>query len=329
MKPKVLVTRNLPEAGLAQLRERCEVEQWQSDDVIPRETLTQMLGDKDGCLTLTTERFDAEMFDAGPRLQVVANYGVGYDNLDIAEATRRGIVLTNTPDVLTDTTADFAWTLLLATARNVLPGVRYIAGDNWRTFTPSVGVGPDIHGATLGLIGLGRIGREVARRATGFRMKIIYHNRRRDPDAERACGATYYEDVDDLYRTADFISLHVPLTAETRHMVDDHAFALMKPRAVLVNTARGPVVDPDALHRALAGNRIYAAALDVTEPEPLPTDHPLLSLPNCLVTPHIASASFAAREAMCDLAARNILAVLAGERPPTPLNPIVFDRKGA
>jgi lactate dehydrogenase-like 2-hydroxyacid dehydrogenase len=189
-------------------------------------------------------------------------------------------------------------------------------------------LGMDVHHATLGIIGLGRIGREVARRATGFRMRIIYNGNRRDPDAERDFGAEYRDSPDDVLREADFVSLHVPLTERTRHLIDDRALGLMKPTAVLVNTSRGPVVDQDALYRALSEGRIRAAGLDVTTPEPLPADHPLLSLPNCLIVPHIASATVETRDAMCLLAARNIVAVLTGERPPTPINPDVLQRKG-
>ncbi len=325
--PNVLITRIIPEAGLQPLRDACDVEQWQSDEAIPRETLLRMIADKDACIAMSTDRFDATLFDAAPRLKVVANFAVGYDNLDVPEATRRGIVLTNTPDVLTDTTADFAWALLMAAARNVPQGQEYVRGGNWTTWKPNLLVAPDIHHATLGIIGMGRIGREVARRAAGFRMNILYHNRRRDEDAEREFGATYCANVDDLFRAADFITVHAPISPETYHLVSDDAFALMKPRAVLVNTARGGVVDPDALYRALATQRIHAAGLDVTEPEPLPADHPLLSLPNCIVTPHIASASFKTRDDTTDLAVRNILAVLHGERPPTPINPDALGTK--
>lgn len=325
-RPKVLVTRNLPEAGIRLLRDACEVAQWASDEAIPRDTLKEMLADKEGCLTVVTERYDADLFDAAPRLKVVANFAVGYDNFDIPEATRRGIMLTNTPGVLTETTADFAWTLLMAAARNVLPGNRYIAEGNWTTWKPLVGLGPDVHGATLGIIGLGEIGQAVARRAQGFSMRVLYHGPRRNPGGEARTGATYVERKAEFLSTCDFISLHVPITAETRHFIDREALALMKPTAVLINTARGAVVDSDALSEALAAGRIFAAGLDVTDPEPLPADHPLMRLPNCIVTPHIASGSFAARDATCVLAARNILAALSGERPPSLLNPEAFDR---
>jgi len=324
VRPKVLVTRTIPEAGIRLLDAACDVVQWRSDEVIPRDTLKAMLADKDACLTLVTERFDADLFDAAPRLKVVANFAVGYDNLDVPEATRRGIMLTNTPDVLTDTTADYAWMLLMAAARNVLPGTQYIAAGNWTSWKPNIGVGPDIHGATLGIIGMGSIGRAVARRASGFGMRILYHGPHRYPDAEASLGAEYRERKEDLLCEADFVSIHAPLTPDTYHLIDADALALMKPTAVLVNTARGAVVDTDALVSALSAHRLFAAGLDVTDPEPLPANHPLMLLPNCIVTPHIASASFATRDATSILAARNILAALRGERPPSLINPEVF-----
>ncbi len=324
--PKVLVTRNLPESGLALLREHCAVQQWASDDVIPRDTLKTMLADKIACLALLTDRFDAELFDAAPGLKVVANLAVGFDNLDVDEATRRGVVLTNTPDVLTDATADYAWALLLAAARQIVPNADYVKAGKWKTWEPMGFLGPNIHHATLGIVGMGRIGHEVARRAHGFKMRIIYHDPQRAADAERDYGAEYCTDLDEVLRVADFVSLHVPLRPSTHHLIDRRSLALMKPRAVLINTARGAVVDPDALYDILAAGRIYAAAMDVTEPEPIPPDHQLLSLPNCLVTSHIASATFKTRDEMCELAARNILAVLHGERPLTPINPDVLEQ---
>lgn len=327
--PRVLITRNLPAVGTDLLRQHgFAVERWESDDPIPRETLKRMIADKDACLAVVTDRFDAEMFDAAPNLKVVANFATGFDNLDVPEATRRGILLTNTPDVLNHSTADFAFALLLAVARNIVPGAAFIKRGEWTAWRPMIFLGPDVHGATLGIIGLGRIGREVARRATGFQMQVIYHGNRRDPDAERDFGVQFRENVDDVLREADFISLHVPLTARTRNLIDDRALSLMKPTAILINTSRGPVIDQDALYRALSEGRIRAAGLDVTTPEPLPTDHPLLSLPNCLIVPHIASATVETRDAMCLLAARNIVAALTGERPPTPINPDVLERKG-
>ncbi len=325
-RPKVLITRIIPEVGVRLLRETCDVEQWQSNEGIPRDTLKVMLADKDACLALVTERFDADLFAAAPRLKVVANFAVGYDNLDLAEATRRGIMLTNTPDVLTETTADFAWTLLMAAARNVLPADEYIRAGRWTILKPGACLGQDVYGSTLGIIGLGQIGQAVARRATGFNMRVLYHSPRRVPDVEARYGAEYREHKADLLREADFVSLHAPLTPDTRHLIDADALALMKPTAVLVNTARGAIVDTDALVHALTTGRIFAAGLDVTDPEPLPADHPLMRLPNCVVAPHIGSGSFAARDATSVLAARNILAALRGERPPSLLNPDVLQK---
>src|SRR5262245_1285728 len=215
--PKVLITRNLPAVGTDLLREHgFVVEQWESDDTIPRDALMRMIADKDACLTVVTERFDAELFDAAPKLRVVANFATGFDNLDVPEATRRGILLTNTPDVLTHSTADFAFALLMAVARTIVPGAEFIRRGAWTAWRPMIFLEQDVHHATLGIIGLGRIGREVARRATGFQMRIIYSGNRRDPDAERDFGAEYRESPDDVLREADFVSLHVPLTERTR-----------------------------------------------------------------------------------------------------------------
>jgi glyoxylate reductase len=319
----VFVTRRIPEGGPALLGQQpgWTVRRWDSDEVVPRARLLDEARGCDALLTLLTDRVDAELLDAaGPRLKVVANMAVGYDNFDLLEMTRRGVLATNTPDVLTDTTADLAFALLMATAR-MLPQARdYVLDGRWTTWGPTLFMGQDVHHATLGVIGLGRIGAALARRGVGFDMRVLYHDVVRRPDLERRHGYGYRPAVEDVLREADFVSVHAPLTAETRHLIDARRLALMKPTAVLVNAARGPVVDPDALYAALAERRIFAAGLDVTEPEPLPPDHPLLGLDNCLVVPHIGSASVRAREAMSRLAAENIVAVLAGQAPKTPVN---------
>jgi glyoxylate reductase len=280
----------------------------------------------DGLLSLLTDRVDDELLDAaGPGLRVVSNFAVGFDNIDVPALTRRGIPAGNTPGVLTETTADLAFALLMAAARRIPEGVDYVRDGHWRTWGPMLLMGVDIHGATLGIVGFGRIGREMARRGRGFGMRIVYHDVYPASAADEAeLGATRVE-LDELFRTADFISLHVNLTDETHHLVDDDALRAMKPTAVLVNTSRGPVIDPDALTEALRTGEIFGAGLDVTEPEPLPADHPLVELANCIVVPHIASASEVTRGRMAAIAAENLLAGLRGERLPHPINPEVYE----
>jgi lactate dehydrogenase-like 2-hydroxyacid dehydrogenase len=259
---------------------------------------------------------------------VVSNFGVGYDNIDVPACTRRGIPVGNTPGVLTETTADLAWALILAAARRVVEGDRAVRAGEWRTWGPVLLLGRDVNGATLGIVGFGRIGQAVARRAAGFGMRVLYHARNRvAEDVEREMGATWLP-LADLLAQSDFVSLNVSLTAETRHLIDAAALRSMKPSAILVNTARGPVVDTDALVDALRTGVIRAAALDVTDPEPLPADHPLVALDNCIVVPHIASATEATRGRMAAMAAANLLAGVRGERLPTPVNPEVYDRDG-
>jgi len=248
---------------------------------------------------------------------------VGYDNVDVEACTRRKIPVGNTPGVLTETTADFTWALLLAAARRVVEGVDYVHAGKWTTWGPMLLLGQDIHGATLGILGMGRIGTAVARRARGFQMRILYHDLHPNDDAERATGATFV-DFDTLLRESDFLTIHTTLNPATHHLIGAEAIAKMKSNAVLINTARGPIVDPWALHDALRANRIFAAALDVTEPEPIPPDHPLLTLPNFLVAPHIASASVATRTKMAVMAAENLLAGLRGEGLPNCVNPSVY-----
>ena len=256
---------------------------------------------------------------------MVSNFAVGFDNIDVPALTRRRIPAGNTPGVLTETTADLAFALLMAAARRIPEGVDYVRDGNWRTWGPMLLMGVDIHGATLGIVGFGRIGREMARRGRGFGMRILYHDvHPASPEDEAELGARRVE-MAELLRESDFVTLHVNLTDETHHLIDDDALRAMKASAVLVNTSRGPVVDPAALERALRDGEIFAAGLDVTEPEPLPADHPLVSLPNCVVVPHIASASRVTRDRMAEMAAANLLAGLRGERLPTPINPEVYE----
>ena len=325
-RPRVLVTRVIPEEGLAPIREACDVDLWTDELPPPREELLRRVAGVDGLLSLLTDRVDDELLDAaGPQLKVVSNFAVGFDNIDVPALTRRKVPAGNTPGVLTETTADLAFALLMAAARRIPESVDYVRDGKWRTWGPMLLMGVDVHGATLGIVGFGRIGREMARRGGGFGMRILYHDvQPATPEDEAALGARRVE-MDELLRESDFVSLHVNLTDETHHLIDAAALRAMKATAVLVNTSRGPVVDPGALTDALRSGEIFAAGLDVTEPEPLPAEHPLVALPNCVVVPHIASASAVTRGRMAAMAAANLLAGLRGERLPTPVNPEVYE----
>ena len=325
-RPRVFVARIIPDDGLDPIRGACEVDLWTDELPPPRDELLRRLAGVDGLLSLLTDRVDDELLDAaGKQLRVVSNYAVGFDNIDVEACTRRGIPAGNTPGVLTETTADLAFALMMAAARRIDEGSRYVRAGRWRTWGPMLLLGSDIHGATLGIVGFGRIGREVAKRAAGFGMRILYHDVARASEADERALGTSRVDLDTLLAEADFVSLHVNLTEETRHLIDASALARMKPTAVLVNTSRGPVVDHAALHEALRDGVIFAAGLDVTDPEPLPVDDPLLSLDNCLVVPHIASASRVTRGRMAAIAADNLLAGLRGDRLPHCINPQVYD----
>ncbi len=323
-RPRVFVTRQLPGDALDRLRGEAEVDVWPDELPPPRERLLDAVTDADGLLCLLTDRIDGELLAAAPRLRVVSTMAVGHDNIDVAACTRRGVVVGHTPGVLTETTADFAFALLLAAARRVVEGDRAVREGRWRTWRPSFLLGRDLFGATLGIVGLGAIGQAVARRARGFDMRLLYADPRRKTEVERALGVEHVT-FDELLAVCDFVSVHAPLTPQTRHLFDDAAFAKMKPAAVFVNTSRGAVVDEVALHRALETGRIAAAAIDVAEREPLPKSDPLLRLPNLIVTPHIASASVATRERMAALAVDNLLAGLAGQTPRHCVNPEALD----
>lgn len=317
MKPKVLVTRRIPEAGLALLRERVELEIGPSEGFMPREVLLAKLPLFDGVLCLLKDRMDREALDAAVRLKVLSNYGVGYDNIDVPYATAKGIVVTNTPDVLTEATADMTFALLLAVARR-LPEAERIAREGKWAWAPDFLLGADLHGAVLGLVGFGRIGKAVARRAKGFGMRLCYTLAR--PSAEGdALGAVHVPVPEDLLTESDFVSLHVPLVAETRHFMNAERFRRMKPGAIFVNTGRGGLVDQEALARALNEGWIAGAGLDVFDPEPLPAEHPLFRAKNLLPAPHIGSATPDARNGMAVCAATNLLAVLEGRTPPNPV----------
>jgi glyoxylate reductase len=326
-RPRVFVTRRIPEAGLSLVMEATDADVWPDELPPPRDELLRCAAGVDGLLSLLTDRVDDELLDAaGPQLKVVSNFAVGFDNIDVPACTRRGIPVGNTPGVLTETTADLAFALLMAVARRLPEGYDYVRQDRWQTWGPLLLLGRDVYGATLGIVGFGRIGREMAKRGRGFGMRILYYDvHRATPEEEAELGATGVE-IDELLAESDFVTLHPNLTPETHHLMNAAAFAKMKRGAVLVNASRGPVVDHDALYEALRSGQLFGAGLDVTEPEPMRADHPLLSLPNCLVLPHIASASEATRDKMAVMAARNLLAGLRGERLPTPVNPEVYDR---
>lgn len=303
---RCFVTRRLPGPALERLAAVHEVEVWAGELPPSADQLRTGARSAKGLLSLLTDRVDAGLLDACPKLRVVANYAVGFDNVNAEAAAARGIAVGVTPDVLTEATADLAWALLLAAARRLPEAERAVRAGEWRTWEPAGFLGRAVHGATLGVVGGGRIGSTVARRARGFDMTVLTSN--------RSGGTPLLE----LLTRADFVSLHVPLTPETRHLIDAAALEAMKPTAFLVNTARGAVVDQEALADALRAGRIAGAALDVTDPEPLPPDHPLLNAPNLLVVPHIGSATHAAREAMAELAVDNLLAGLAGRPLPHP-----------
>jgi glyoxylate reductase len=316
--PRIYVTRRLPQPALDLLAQHTQTTIWPAELPPPRAVLLKEVTEIDGLLALLTDRIDAALMDAAPRLRVVSNFAVGYDNIDVPAATKRHIFVTNTPDVLTETCADFTVALMLAAARRVIESEQYVKAGRWRTWGPETLLGRDLHGATLGLIGLGRIGRAVARRVSGFGMRVLYYspNRKLDQEAE---GGPAYAPLAQLLAESDVISLHCPLNDETYHLIDRDALEQIKPDAILINTARGPVVDTSALVEALRHKPIIAA-LDVTDPEPLPVDHPLLTLPNAIVTPHVASASVRTRTRMALMAAENLLAALRGERPPFLVN---------
>src|SRR5213594_4162587 len=322
---KIYVTRPLPEEALSLLRGCGEMGLWEKDEVIPRDVLLREVRETEALLCMVTEQIDAELLAHAPRLRIVANMAVGYDNVDVPALTRRGILLTNTPGVLTETTADLTFALILAIARRVAEAERFVRAGHWRSWGPLFFVGHDVHHATVGIIGLGRIGTEVAKRARGFDMRILYtsHTRKREEEDTLGCIPV---DLATLLRESDFVTVHVPLTSETRHLLSTPQFKQMKRTAFLINVARGPIVDQQGLYAALRDGLIAGAALDVTDPEPIPLDDPLLSLNNCLILPHIGSASIATRTRMATLAAENIVAFLAGRRPPTPVNPEVLEK---
>jgi len=304
---RVFVTRQLPGDAVDRLAAAHDVEVWADRMPPPRSELLARAPELDGLLSMLTDTVDAELMDAAPDLRAISNYAVGVDNVDVDAAAARGIPVGNTPDVLTESTADLAVALMLAIARRLSEGEEFVRTGSWATWEPGLMLGRDLHGATVGIVGYGRIGQAVGRRVEGFGCEVLT--------------ATRDTNLDDLLERSDFVTLHCPLTPATRGLVDDDALGAMKPTAYLVNTARGPIVDTDALARALHAGEIAGAALDVTDPEPLPGDHPLLEAPNLLVVPHVGSATVATRERMAAMAVDNLLAGLAGDSMPNAVTP--------
>lgn len=320
-KPKVYVTRIIPEPGLSMLKECCEVEVHSSKEWPPsRQELIEKVRDKDALLCLLTDKIDAEVMDAAPNLKVISTYSVGFDHIDVPEATKRGIYVTHTPGVLTDAVAEFTVGLILAVTRRIVEADKIIRAGQWdKPWNPYFLTGPELKGKTIGLVGLGRIGVATAKRLSSFDVKLVYYNRERRWDVESVLNIEYM-DLDTLLSVSDIVSIHVPLTEDTYHLINEERLRKMKRTAYLINTARGPVVDTNALIKALREGWIAGAALDVFEQEPLPPDHPLTKLDNVVLTPHIASATIEARQRMAELAARNLIAVLKGEMPPALVN---------
>ena len=323
-KPKVYSTHQLFEEARKILDAECEVQYWTESERPPRDEVLRRVKDKEGLVCLLTEKVNEEFLRSAPKLRIASNVAVGYDNIDVDACTKRGIAVTNTPGVLDETTADFAWTLLMTVARRVAEGELLARSGNWKSWNLDQLCGADVWGKTLGIVGFGRIGRSVARRASGFQMKIIYTDAVRvSEEVEKSLNAEF-RDMNSLLAESDFISLHVPLLPETRGLFDANKLFRMKPTAFLINTSRGPVVEEAALVTALENNKIAGAALDVFENEPF--IHPGLKRPNVVLTPHIASASIETRTKMALMAANNIVAVFKGRRPPNLLNPDIFKK---
>ena len=326
-KPKIYVTRNLPERGLQLIKKHFDTEVWPEYAPPPKKTIIEKAKDADALATLLSDKIDAEVFNAAPKLKIVSQMAVGFDNIDTLEATKRGIYVTNTPEVLTDTTADFAWALLMAVARRVAEADKYVRTGQWKVgWHPNMMVGRDVYNATIGVVGAGRIGYAVAKRATGFSMNILFYDVVPRPEIERDFRAKKV-DLDSLLKEADFVSIHVPLMKETHHLINEERLRLMKKTAYLINNSRGPVVDEKALYKALKEGWIAGAGLDVFEQEPTPVDNPLLKLDNVVVAPHISSASYETRSRMAEMVAENLVAFFEKRQPPNLVNPDVMKIK--
>ncbi len=326
-KPRVFVTREIPERGIQTIRKRFETEVWPHYAPPPKQVIIQKAAKVDALASLLSDEIDAEVFDAASKLKIVAQLAVGYDNIDVKEATRRGIYVTNTPGVLTETTADFAWALLMAVARRITEADRYVRSGKWKVgWHPSMILGRDVYGATLGIVGAGRIGSAVARRAKGFNMRILVYDVVPRPELEEELKAKQV-DLETLLKESDLVSIHVPLLKATHHLINEKRLKLMKKTAYLINNSRGPVVDEKALYKALKAGQIAGAGLDVFEQEPTPADNPLLKLDNIIVAPHISSASHETRSRMAEMVAENLVSFFEGRVPPNLVNKEVLEIK--
>ncbi|WP_408007996.1 2-hydroxyacid dehydrogenase [Pseudalkalibacillus sp. A8] len=315
MKPTIFITRKIDDQIVEKIKETCEVDMWPEEEIpVPRSVLEEKVKYIDGLFCLLTETIDKSLLEKAENLKVVSNMAVGYNNIDIQTAKEKGITVTNTPGVLTQTTADLTFALLMATARRLVEGSSYLRDGEWKTWSPMQLTGQDIHGATLGIIGMGRIGEALAKRALGFDMNVIYHNRSRKTEAEEKYGITYVN-MDQLLKESDFVCVLTPYTKETHDLISEKELSLMKDTAILINTARGGIVNEEALYKALKDRRIWAAGLDVFQEEPVPLDHPILSLPNVVTLPHIGSASIKTRLKMADVATDNLIKSLKNETP--------------
>ncbi|NIO37096.1 D-glycerate dehydrogenase [Candidatus Bathyarchaeota archaeon] len=324
-KLKVYVTREIPERGLGIIRKSFHAEIWSEYAPPPKKVIIEKIREMDAIVSLLSDQIDAEVFDAGSKLKIVAQLAVGFDNIDVKEATKRGIYVTNTPGVLTETTADFAWALLMSVGRRVVEADNYVRTGKWKVgWHPSMLSGRDVYGATLGIVGAGRIGASVARRAKGFNMKVLYYDVISRPELEKELGAKRVE-LDRLFAGSDFVSVHVPLMESTHHLINEERLKLMKKTAYLINNSRGPVVDERALYKALKEGRIAGAGLDVFEEEPTQITNPLLKLDNVVVAPHISSASHETRSQMAKMVADNLVSFFSGKRPPNLVNPDVLE----
>jgi glyoxylate reductase len=326
-KPRVYVTRELPERGLKIIKKFFDAEVWPEYAPPPKKVIVEKARNVDALGSLLSDKIDAEVFDAAPKLKIVSQLAVGFDNIDVQEATKRGIYVTNTPEVLTDTTADFAWALLMAVARRVVEADKYVRAGQWKVgWHPSMLSGRDVYGTTLGIVGAGRIGYAMAKRAKGFDMKTLFYDVIPRPEIERDFGAKKV-DMETLLKESDFVSIHVPLMKETHHLINADRLRLMKKTAYLINNSRGPVVDEKALYEALKTGKIAGAGIDVFEQEPTSMDNPLLKLDNVVVAPHISSASLETRSKMAEMVAENLVAFFEGKKPPNLVNPDVLKVK--
>jgi len=321
-KPRVLATRPLFPAAQQILNANCDVDYWTDPERISRDELLRRIKDRDALVCLLTEKVDPDLLAAAPKLRIASNVAVGFDNIDVAACTSRGVIATNTPGVLDETTADFAWTLLMAVARRVIEGEELARSGKWKGWDLDQLVGTDVFGKTLGVVGFGRIGKAMARRALGFNMRVLYSDAVRAPEAVERELRAEHRDLGDLLAQSDFVSVHVPLLPETRGLFDAARLSKMKRTAFLINTSRGPVVDEAALVQTLEAGKIAGAALDVFEKEP--SIHPGLKRSNVVLAPHIASASIETRTKMACMAAQNVVALFTGQRPPNMLNPEIF-----